>query len=121
LISDKKKLKMKTIIKISFNNLKREYLEVQKFLQKESGEKNINNKSKVANDLSLWGDDNVDMLEKFITKYEVDFSNFNYEKHFESEGELFDSIGVLLGILFLPLYVFKFLLHLFFKPFSKTY
>jgi len=112
---------MKTIIKISFNNLKREYLEVQKFLQKESGEKNINNKSKVANDLSLWGDDNVDMLEKFITKYEVDFSNFNYEKHFESEGELFDSIGVLLGILFLPLYVFKFLLHLFFKPFSKTY
>ena len=69
---------METIIEISFKNLKQNYIEVQQFLQKESGEKNIYNKSKVANDLSLWGDDNCDMLEKFITKYKVDFSNFNY-------------------------------------------
>ena len=112
---------METIIKISFKNLKQNYLEVQQFLQKESGEKIIYNKSKVANDLSLWGDDNYDMLEKFITKYALDFSNFNYERHFESEGQLFNSGLVLLNILFLPLYVCKFLLHLFFKPFSKKY
>jgi hypothetical protein len=112
---------METIIKISFKNLKQNYLEVQQFLQKESGEKNIYNKSKVANDLSLWGDDNFDMLEKFITKYKVDFSSFNYNDYFESEGELFSFYSNIYTLLFLPLYILKFILHLFFKPFSKKY
>lgn len=112
---------METIIKISFKNLKQNYLEVQQFLQKESGEKNIYNKSKVANDLSLWGDDNFDILEKFITKYKVDFSSFNYNDYFESEGELFCFYSSIYTILFLPLYILKFILHLFFKPFSKKY
>ena len=121
MISDVKQLKMKTIIKISFKNLKQNYVEVQQFLQKESGEKNIYNKSKVANDLSLWGDDNYDMLEKFITKYKVDFSNFNYDKHFESEGELLGFYSSIFTIFFLPLFILKFILHLFFKPFSRKY
>lgn len=112
---------METIIKISFKNLKQNYLEVQQFLQKESGEKNIYNKSKVANDLSLWGDDNFDILEKFITKYKVDFSSFNYNDYFESEGELFCFYSSIYTILFLPLYILKFILHLFFKPFSKKH
>jgi len=109
MISDVKQLKMKTIIKISFKNLKQNYVEVQQFLQKESGEKNIYNKSKVANDLSLWGDDNYDMLEKFITKYKVDFSNFNYDKHFESEGELLGFYSSIFTIFFLPLFILKFI------------
>lgn len=121
MISDVKQLKMKTIIKISFKNLKQNYVEVQQFLQKESGEKNIYNKSKVANDLSLWGDDNYDMLEKFITKYKVDFSNFNYDEHFESEGELLGFYSSIYTIFFLPLFILKFILHLFFKPFSRKY
>ncbi len=112
---------MKTIIKISFNNLKREYLEVQQFLEEKSGEKNIYIKSKIANDLSFWGDDNCYLLEDFITKYTVDFSNFNYDEHFESEGELFDSGTVLLRILILPFFIIKFILFLLIKPFSKEY
>jgi hypothetical protein len=112
---------MKTIIKISFKNLKQNYLEVQQFLEKESGEKNICIKSKIANDLSLWGDDNYNLLDFFVTKYNLDFSGFNYDKHFESEGQLFGSGTVLLKILLLPFYVFKFILFLSSKPFSKEF
>ena len=112
---------METIIEISFKNLKQNYIEVQQFLQKESGEKNIYNKSKVANDLSLWGDDNCDMLEKFITKYKVDFSNFNYDKHFESEGELFGSLNSLFIFVFAILNIFKYILFLNVVIFSKKY
>jgi len=112
---------MKTIIKISFKNLKQNYLEVQQFLEEKSGEKNISNKSKIANDLSFWGNDNCYLLEEYITKYNVDFSDFNYDKHFESEGELFGSGAVLLRILMFPFYVFKFILFLLFKPISKEY
>lgn len=121
MISDLKQDNMKTVIKISFKNLKQNYLEVQQFLQKESGEKKIYNKSKVANDLSLWGDDNYDMLEVFIKKYNLDFSTFNYDEHFESEGELFSSATVLLTILLIPLYFIKLILFLIFKPFSKSH
>lgn len=121
MISDLNQYKMKTIIKISFKDLKQNYLEVQQFLQKESGEKNIYNKSKVTNDLSLWGDDNYDMLEKFIAKYNLDFSYFKYGEHFESEGELFGSASILLTILLSPLYFIKLILFLIFKPFSKSH
>ncbi|MFV5692872.1 hypothetical protein ACM55K_12670 [Flavobacterium sp. LT1R49] len=112
---------MKTIIKISFKNLKQNYLEVQKFLEDESGEKNISIKSKIASNLSLFGDDNYYMLEEFVTKYNINFSNFNYDEHFASEGELFGSGSVLLRMLLIPFYIFKLILSLIFKPFSKKH
>ncbi len=104
---------MKTIIKISFKNLKQNYLEVQQFLEEKSGDKNICNKSKIANDLSFFGDDNYLLLEDFITKFKVDFSNFNYDEHFESEGELTISIWGILSVLFIPLFIIKGILSYF--------
>lgn len=98
---------MKTIIKKSFKDLKQNYIEMQQFLEDKSGEKNIFNKSKVANDLSLWGDDNYDMLEDFITKYNLDFSDFKYDEQFESEGELSISIWSILSVVLLPLFITK--------------
>ena len=121
MISDLKQPNMKTTIIISFKNLKQNYLEVQQFLQKESGEKNIHNKSQVANDLSLWGDDNYDMLEKFITKYNVDFSDFKYSEHFESEGELPIGIWSILSVLFLPLLITKSIVSYLFNFLSNKY
>ena len=112
---------MKRIIKISFKDLKQKYIEMQQFLEDKSGENKICNKSKVANDLSLWEDDNYDMLEDFITKHNLDFSDFKYDEHFESEGELFGSASVLLTILLIPLYFIKLILFLIFKPFSKSH
>ena len=112
---------MKTIIKISYKDLKQNYLEVKQFLEDQSGEVNIYNKSKIANDLSLWGDDNYYMLGEFITKYNLDFSGFNYDNFFESEGKLYGSDAVLLKILIFPFYIFKSILFLLVKPFSKEY
>ena len=112
---------MKTIIKISFKNLKHNYLEVQQFLEEKSGEKKICNKSKIANDLGFWGDDNYYSLGDFVSKYKLDFSDFNYDEHFESEGELFGSGTVLLRILILPFIIIRFILFVLIKPFSKEY
>ncbi|WP_310558825.1 DUF1493 family protein [Flavobacterium sp.] len=112
---------METIIKISFKNLKQNYLEVQQFLEDKSGEKNISNKSKIANDLSLVGDDNYYLLDSFITKYNLDFSNFNYAEHFESEGELTMSIWSILSVFFIPLFILKGILAYVIILYSKKY
>jgi len=121
MISDVKQHNMKTIIKISFKNLKENYLEIQQFLEEKSGEKYIYNKSKIVNDLSLIGDDNYYLLENFITKYHLDFSDFNYVKHFESEGELRMSIWSILSVLFIPLFITKYILSYFINFFSEKY
>ncbi len=112
---------MKTIIKISFKNLKQNYLEVQQLLEENSGEKNIGIKSKIANDLSLVGDDNYYLLDSFITKYNLDFSNFNYAEHFESEGELTMSIWSILSVFFIPLFILKGILSYVINLYSKKY
>ena len=112
---------METIINISFKNLKQNYLEVQQFLEEKSGEKNICIKSKIANDLSLVGDDNYYLLDSFITKYNLDFSNFNYAEHFESEGELTMSIWSILSVFFIPLFIIKYITSYFLNFFSKKY
>ena len=121
MISDLKQDNMKTIIKISFKDLKQKYIEMQQFLEDKSGENKICNKSKVANDLSLWGDDNYDMLEKFITKYNIDFSDFKYDEHFQSECELTISIWSILSVLLLPLFITKGIISYLFNFLSNKY
>ena len=113
---------MKTIIKISYKDLKQNYLEVKQFLEDQSGEVNIYNKSKIANDLSLLGDDNYYMLEEFAIKYNLDFlSDFRYDEHFESEGELTMSLWSLIAFLFIPLFIIKAFIFYLFNFFSKEY
>jgi hypothetical protein len=112
---------MKETIEISYKNLKQNYIEVQQFLEEKSAEKNICNKSKIANDLNLWGDDNYYALNDFITKYNLDFNNFNYDNHFESEGELRMNIFGVLSVIFIPLYILKAIIGYFSKSFSGKY
>jgi hypothetical protein len=114
-------LKMKTVIKISFKNLKQKYLEVQQSLDEKSGKKNICTKSKIANDLSQVGNDNYYLLDTFIKKYNLDFSNFNYAKHFESEGELTMNIWSILSVFLLPLFILKGILSYVINLYSKKY
>ncbi|WP_217875915.1 hypothetical protein, partial [Flavobacterium sp. FPG59] len=52
-------------------------------------------------------DDNYDMLEKFIVKYNIDFSEFRYDEHFESECEFTIGIWSILNVLLLPLFITK--------------
>ena len=112
---------MKIVKEISFTELKQNYIEVHNFLQKESGESFIHNKTRIANDLNLWGDDNYYMLNDFVNKHNLDFSDFNYNEHFESEGEIFSGVNQLFNFLFFVLNIIKFFIYLILKIFSNEY
>ncbi|WP_437400094.1 hypothetical protein [Flagellimonas lutimaris] len=89
-------------MKVEFKELRKVYKEVKDFLENASG-KNINGlNTKIAEDLGLWGDDNYFLLEEFVEKHNLNFKKFDYGKHFESEGELFNSSNALIWLLTLP-------------------
>lgn len=87
------------IKRIGFANLRQSYVTVKDFVESETGETVKSLDTKIAEDLGLWGDDNWDLLTKFVTKFKLDSKDFEYDKHFESEGELFNSGALLLTIL----------------------
>jgi hypothetical protein len=86
-----------------FSTLRNQYLEVKQFIERETAEKGISLKTKLVDDLGLYGDDNYDLLDKFVRKYELKVGSFNYSEHFESESEIFNN-----GILFIRLLFFPF-------------
>ncbi|RYD80124.1 MAG: DUF1493 family protein [Sphingobacteriales bacterium] len=61
--------------------------------------------TKIENDLGLAGDDNLELLELFVKKYQLDARGFDYSKHFLSEGELFNSGATLWALLSIPLFL----------------
>lgn len=90
---------------IEFSKLRHAYIIVKKFLEKEASENVDSLNIKIANDLSLLGDDNYEMLVKFIKEFEVDFTDFEYDKHFHSEWEIADSTNALLNLLTLSIWL----------------
>jgi hypothetical protein len=84
---------------ISFSNLRQSYKTVKDFLETESGDEVKSLDTKIADDLGLWGDDNWDLLTKFVTTFKLGTRDFEYDKHFESEGELFQSGALILTVL----------------------
>lgn len=84
---------------ISFYNLRQSYKTVKDFLETESGDEVKSLDTKIADDLGLWGDDNWELLTKFVTTFKLDTRDFEYDKHFESEGELFQSGALILTVL----------------------
>jgi len=96
---------MEREIEIEFSKLKLAYVVVKQFIEQESLEKIKSNEDKVSQDLGLSGDDNYDMLIKFVNKFELDYSDFKYEDHFYSEGELFGSEAAFWNFLTLSIWV----------------
>lgn len=92
-------------MKLEFSNIKESYLEIKTFLENASGQKINGLNTRIAEDLGLFGDDNYFLLTEFAEKYDVDFESFEYDKHFESEGELFNSFRVFISILSLPFFL----------------
>jgi hypothetical protein len=90
---------------VEFDKLRHAYETVKKFLEDESFEKVDTLRTKVAEDLSLHGDDNYELLEKFVEKFELDYVGFEYDKHFYSEGELFGSSAALANLLTLSVWL----------------
>jgi hypothetical protein len=76
---------------IPFSELKKHYTEVKNFLEKESGCDLCSLNYKITNNLRLAGDDVEDLLVKFVKKYNLQWGDFDFSKHFYSEGELFGS------------------------------
>ena len=92
-----------TVLHSDFKTLRQAYMEVKSFVEKEVGDEISSLKTKIEDDLGCAGDDNYELIEKFVTKYKLDVTGFDYSKHFLSEGELFDSGAALLTLLTLPL------------------
>ena len=92
-----------TVLHSDFKTLREAYLEVKFFVEKEIGDEVSSLKTKIEDDLGCAGDDNYELLEKFVTKYKLDTAGFDYSKHFLSEGELFVSGVALWTLLFLPI------------------
>ena len=91
-------------IHTNFSTLRNVYLEVKQFIESETGENNINLKTTLINNLGLHGEDNYDLLSKFIARYKLRLDGFNYSKHFNSETEVFNNGMVFIRILFFPFF-----------------
>ena len=102
-----------TEYQIDFRTLRQAYLEVKVFLEKETGDEVLSLKTRIENDLGCKGDDNYEMLEKFVIQYNLNTTGFVYTKHFLSEGELYGSGTVLLKFLLLPIVIVDLFLKLF--------
>ncbi|WP_299261426.1 hypothetical protein [uncultured Aquimarina sp.] len=92
-------------MKFKYTEIKDAYLEVKKFLEHASGEKINSLNTKIVDDLKLWGDDNYFLLIEFVEKYNLNFEKFEYDKHFDSEGEFIGFKNLILGLLKLPLLI----------------
>ena len=90
---------------VEFEKLKLAYITVKSFLEKEAGENVESLKTKIAEDLSFYGDDNYYMLTKFVEKFELDHTDFNYDEHFHSEGEIANSEFALYNLLILSIWL----------------
>ena len=95
----------KQIQLVEYSKLKLAYITVKRFLDDESFNEVRSLKTSVVEDLSLVGDDNYEMLERFVKKFELDYQGFNYDRHFYSEGELFSSEGALVNLLTLSIWL----------------
>ncbi|MBB5436345.1 hypothetical protein HDC92_000009 [Pedobacter sp. AK017] len=90
---------MEEIKQIEFSKLRHAYITVKNFIENESADDLESLKTKIVNDLGLTGDDNYFMLTKFVGKFELEYSDFEYDKHFHSEAELYDSSAALYNLL----------------------
>lgn len=92
---------------VSFSTLRKAYHEVKSFLEGEIEDKVKSLSTTIDNDLGCTGDDNYELLVKFVEKYNLNHEDFDYDVHFLSEGELFGSSTMFLYLLLSPLYILK--------------
>lgn len=59
----------------------------------------INKGNNLQGDLKIWGDDAFEFIEAFSKEFNVDLSQFEFDKYFKAEGDwvLPSIVGFLLG------------------------
>lgn len=106
-------------MEFKYNEIKESYLEIKLFLENASGMKIENLNTRIVEDLGLWGDDNYFLLIDYVKKYNINFDNFDYQKHFDSEGELFNGGQALITLILMPFMIIERIIKLIF-PKTKT-
>ncbi|RZK12228.1 MAG: hypothetical protein EOO43_18795 [Flavobacterium sp.] len=96
---------MAEIKQLKFSKLRHAYITVKDFLESESVDDLESLKTKIVKDLGLTGDDNYYMLIKFVDKFKLEYADFDYDKHFYSEGELYDSSAALYNLLVVSIWL----------------
>lgn len=95
---------------IKFKELRKAYQEVKLFLEQETDGKITSTKKDIEEDLQIAGGDTYELMEKFISVYQLDAQGFDVRKHFLNEGEQFTSGIVISQLLSLPLVIICWLL-----------
>ena len=112
-------------MEFTFKDIRESYTEIKQLLEKYSWEKVNGLNTKIAEDLELLGDDNYDFLELFVNKYELDYGDFDYCKHFDTEAELFSGWRGFNSFILLPHHLIKILIQYIFPStkyfFEKLY
>lgn len=92
---------------IEFSKLRHAYVTVKNFLEKDAeGYGEVESLStRMMEDIGLSGDDNLECLERFVAKFELDYSGFEYKKHFHTEAELYDSLAALCNLMALSVWL----------------
>ncbi|MBS7565761.1 DUF1493 family protein [Mucilaginibacter sp. Bleaf8] len=76
---------------LPFMQLRQAYTTVKRFLEDQAACDVHSLHDKVGDDLGLAGDDVEDLLVKFVEQHHLAWGNFDFSKHFDSEGEIFAS------------------------------
>ncbi len=65
------------------------------FVERERWKKQLplSRDTRLVEDLKIEGDDAYEFMEKFVTEFKVDYSEFNYEQYFSKE--VFDLLGII--------------------------
>ncbi len=85
----------KKIVKIDYCDLRLMTEKVLFFVGDITGEEEMSLRSRLENDLLLTGDDVDEFLILFSERFEIDFTGFDFDKHFNVEG--FSPIELLLA------------------------
>lgn len=77
---------------------KKIFTKLTTFIEKERWKYNVpfNRDTRLVQDLRIDGDDAYEFMEKFVSEFDVDYSEFDYSMYFSKEG--FDLFGILESI-----------------------
>lgn len=95
----------KDVFEADFGSLRAAYREVKAFLEEETGDDVLSLETAVQRDLGQAGDDSLELLIKFTERFNLDSSEFDYCRHFLSEGELFHPVAFWIGIALIPVWI----------------
>jgi|GEM_PF-5357422 len=60
-------------------------------LEEHSGRKSVQLSDRILHDLGMWGDDIGEIFDAIAAEYVMDFSNFDFDKHFPAEASFYYS------------------------------